>query len=147
VRGNRQQGIVLVLTLLLLVVLTLFVLSSTRLTTGNLRIIGNMQAKKAVEAVAQQGVEEVLSSLAPFSAPNSAITLTTPVPSGMSTPTVATPRVCFRAAPAPGFSAVAAVAFEDTYWNVNVTVNDTITNSGTVVNQGVRIRLLKGNCP
>jgi DNA-binding transcriptional regulator YbjK len=40
---------------------TLFVLSSTRLSTGNLRIVGNMQARKAVDATAQQTIEQVLS--------------------------------------------------------------------------------------
>lgn len=143
-RRNRQQGIVLVVTLILLVVLTLFVLSSTRMTTGNLRIVGNMQAKKAVEATAQLGVEQVLSSLASFT-PNPTGAVTVTPPSGM-TVTVAD-RTCLRSAVAPGFSAVAPVALEDTFWNVNVAVTDSITNAGTVVNQGVRIRLLKGNCP
>ena len=143
-RRNRQQGIVLVVTLILLVVLTLFVLSSTRMTTGNMRIVGNMQAKKAVEAVAQQGVEQVLSSLANFVPDPTAAIAVTP-PSGM-TVTVGN-RPCIRSNLAPGFSAVAPVALEDTYWNVNVAVTDAITNASTVVNQGVKIRLIKGNCP
>ena len=143
-RRNRQQGIVLVVTLILLVVLTLFVLSSTRMTTGNMRIVGNMQAKKAVEATAQQAVEQVLSSLVNFT-PNNTSAITVAPPSGM-TVTVAN-RPCNRATLAPGFSAVAPVALEDTFWNVNVAVTDGITNASTVVNQGVRIRLIKGNCP
>jgi Tfp pilus assembly protein PilX len=140
---KQQKGIVLVISLVMMVVLTMFVLSSTRLATGNLRIIGNVQAKKAVEAVAQQGVEEVISTLTPFTLPTASITLT---PTSGMTKTVAV-RNCFRSSPAPGFSAVAAVAFDDTYWNVNVAVTDTITGATTVVDQGVRIRLLKGNCP
>jgi len=141
---KQQKGIVLVLSLVLMVVITLFVLSSTRLATGNLRIIGNMQAKRMVEAVAQQGVEETISTLTPFSLPNNAVALT---PINGITPQLTTPRVCFRSSPAPGYSAVAAVAFDDTYWNVRVAATDPITGAATVVDQGVRIRLLKGNCP
>lgn len=143
-RRDRQRGIVLVITLLLLVVLTLFVLTSTRLTTGNLRIIGNMQAKKTVDAVAQQAVEQVLSGINAFYAPTAAVTMAAPY-SGMNV--VVSPRVCIRATTAPGYSAVAGVSPEDTFWNVRVTVTDTITGSNTVVNQGVRIRLPRGNCP
>ena len=142
---KHQKGIVLVISLVMMVVLTMFVLSSTRLATGNLRIIGNVQAKKEIEALAQQGVEDVISNIAPFYTPTAAYTVTFAPPAGR-TVTVGN-RTCIRSGPAPGFSAVAAVAFEDTYWNVNVTAADAVTGAGTVVNQGVRIRLLKGNCP
>ena len=142
-RRNRQQGLVLVLTLILLVVLTLFVLSSTRLATGNLRIVGNMQARKAVDAVGQQTIEQVLSSVAPFYSPTAAVAVTPP--SGM-TITVGN-RTCIRATTAPGYSAVAGVSPEDTFWNLPVSVTDSITSSSTVVTQGVRIRLPAGNCP
>ena len=144
-RRNRQQGLVLVLTLILLVVLTLFVLSSTRLSTGNLRIVGNMQTRKAVDGVAQQTIEQVLSSIAPFYTPNAAVVASPTPPSGM-TVTVSN-RTCTIATTAPGYSAVAGVSPEDTFWNLSVTVTDAISNSTTVVTQGVRIRLPAGNCP
>ena len=144
-RRNRQQGIVLVLTLILLVVLTLFVLSSTRLSTGNLRIVGNMQAKKEADAVAQRTIEQVLSSIAPFYSPTAAVTLAPTPPSGM-TVTVSN-RSCIQATTAPGYSAVTGVSPDDTFWNLSVSVVDAITNTSTVVTQGVRIRLQPGNCP
>ena len=140
---SHQRGVVLVISLILLVVLTLFVLSSTRLSTGNLRIVGNVQAKKAVEATAQTTVEQVLSDIAPFYAPTSPVAVSPP--SGM-TVTVGN-RTCLRAAPASGYSAVSGISPEDTFWNVNVAVNDSVTGAATVVNQGVRIRLPAGNCP
>ena len=141
---NRQQGMVLVISLLLMVVLTLFVISSTRLTTGNMRIVGNMQAKKLVEATAQRGIEEVLSGISAFYAPTLTIT-PSGVPSGMTAQV--SDRVCIRSTPAPGYSAVSGISPEDTFWNVGITVTDTITGSNTVLNQGVRIRLPAGNCP
>ena len=142
---NRQQGIVLVVTLILLVVLTLFVLSSTRMTTGNLRIVGNMQGKKAVDALAQQTIEQVLSSIGPFYSPTSVVTASPAPPSGM-TVTISN-RTCIRATTAHGYSAVSGISPEDTFWNLSVTVADSITNSNTVITQGVRIRLPAGNCP
>ena len=142
---NRQQGLVLVLTLILLVVLTLFVLSSTRLSTGNLRIVGNMQARKAVDAVAQQTIEQVLSSIAPFYSPASAVALSPTPPTGMTV--TVSPRTCIGATTAPGYTAVGTVSPDDTFWNVSVTVVDSITSSTTTVTQGVRIRLPAGNCP
>ena len=142
---NRQQGIVLVVTLILLVVLTLFVLSSTRMTTGNLRIVGNMQGKKMVDALAQQTVEQVLSSIAPFYTPTTVIIPDPPAPSGMNV--AVSNRTCIRATTAPGYSAVSGVSPEDTFWNLSVDVTDTITGAKTLVTQGVRIRLPAGNCP
>lgn len=143
-RRNRQKGIVLVVTLILLVVLTLFVLSSTRLSTGNLRIVGNMQARQAADSLAQQTIEQVLSSIGPFYNPTTPVPIV--APSGM-TITISN-RTCIRATTAPGYSAVpGSVSPDDTYWNLSVSVLDTITNSSTVVTQGVRIRLPAGNCP
>jgi len=144
-RRNRQKGIVLVVTLILLVVLTLFVLSSTRLSTGNLRIVGNMQARKAVDATAQQTIEQVLSGIAPFYNPTAPVTLAVTPPSGMTV--TVSDRRCIQATTAPGYSAVTGVSPDDTFWNLSVSVTDAITNSTTTVTQGVRIRLPAGNCP
>jgi Tfp pilus assembly protein PilX len=140
---SQQRGAVLIVSLVMLVVLTLFVLSSTRIATGNLKIVGNIQAKQNVEAVAQTVIEQVLSAITPFYSPTSAVTITG-VPSGM-TATVAN-RTCIRATPATGYSAVSGVSPEDTFWNVSVTVNDPVLNTSRTINQGVRIRLPAGNC-
>ena len=142
-RRNRQKGIVLVVTLILLVVLTLFVLSSTRLATGNLRIFGNMQARQAADALAQRTIEEVLSSIDPFYNPTTPVAIV--APSGYTLNI--SNRTCIRAVTAPGYTAVGTVSPDDTYWNLSVSVVDTITNTSTVVTQGVRIRLPAGNCP
>ncbi len=140
---TRQRGAVLIVSLVMLVVLTMFVLSSTRIATGNLKIVGNFQAKQNAEAVAQATIEQVLSAIAPFYSPTSTFTPAN-IPSGM-TATVGN-RTCIRATPASGYSAVSGVSPEDTFWNVPVTVTDTITNTTRTINQGVRIRLPAGNC-
>ena len=140
---SKQDGAVLIVSLVMLVVLTLFVLSSTRIATGNLRIVGNFQARQNAEAVAQSMIEQVLSAVTPFYSPTTALTLTG-IPTGM-TVTVGN-RSCIRAAPAAGYTAVGGFSPEDTYWDVPVTVNDTITGTSITVTQGVRIRLPANNC-
>jgi Tfp pilus assembly protein PilX len=54
---QRQDGMVLIVTLAMLVVITLFVISMIRLGNTNATIVGNMQAQKGVEAEAQQAIE------------------------------------------------------------------------------------------
>lgn len=140
---NRQRGAVLIVSLILLVVLTLFVLSSTRIATGSLRIVGNLQAQQNAENVSQAALEQVLSDIAPFYAPTSAVTVTAPT----AMTVVVGNRTCVRATPASGYSAVSGFSPEDTFWDVPITVNDSITGAATATAQGVRIRLPAGNCP
>lgn len=140
---ERQRGAVLVIALVMLVVLTLFVISSTHIASGNLRIVGNMQSKLNVEAVSQEALEQVISDIAPFYSPSSLVAVT--APSGM-TVTVGN-RSCVRATPAHGYSAVSGMSPEDTFWDVPITVTDSITGAATATAQGVRIRLPAGNCP
>ena len=140
---SRQHGAVLIVSLVMLVVLTLFVLSSTRIATGNLRIVGNFQAKQNVEAQAQAVIEQVLSGIAPFYTPTSSVAITG-VPTGM-TATIGA-RSCVKSAPASGYSAVNPFSPQDTYWNVPVTITDSITGTTSTITQGVRIRLPAGNC-
>jgi Tfp pilus assembly protein PilX len=140
---NRQRGAVLIVSLILLVVLTLFVLSSTQLATGSLRIVGNLQAQQNAENVSQAALEQVLSDIAPFYAPTSAVAVTAPT----AMTVVVGNRTCVRARPASGYSAVSGFSPEDTFWDVPITVNDSITGAATATAQGVRIRLPAGNCP
>ena len=141
--ATRERGAVLVISLLLLVVLTLFVISSTWITSGNARIVGNLQSRQQVESVSQEALEQVLSGIAPFYSPTAPVTVA--APAGMSV-TVGN-RTCVRAGPAPGYSAVSGVSPEDTFWDVPITVTDAITGAATATAQGVRIRLPAGNCP
>lgn len=58
----RQQGITLVVGLIMLIVLTLLVVSAVRFSSTNLRIAGNMQIQTEAAAAAQQGIEKVISA-------------------------------------------------------------------------------------
>ena len=138
----RERGISLLVVLVMLVVLTLFALSAINLSTSNLKVVGNMQARQANEAVALQAVETVIGNISYFSAPTSAVAFEQ---SGY-TVTVAN-RTCLYSAAATGYSAVIALAPEDTQWDFQVTVTDNTTGASTVMRQGVKIRMLAGNCP
>lgn len=140
---SDQRGAVLIMSLVLLVVLTLFVISSTRIATGNQRIVGNLQAQQNVENISQQALEQVLSEIAPFYSPTSPVAVA--AASGLAV--AVGNRTCIRAIPASGYSAVSGFSPEDTYWDVPITVNDAITGAATTTAQGVRIRLPAGNCP
>lgn len=139
---RRERGVTLLIVLIMLVVLTLFGLTAINLSTSNLQVVGNMQQRKNNEAIANQAIETVLSSINYFN--NPALALAYTPPAGVNV-TLAN-RVCLFAAPASGYSAVQPIVPEDTHWEVRVTVQDTITAARTVVTQGVKIRMLAGYC-
>ncbi|MDQ3197317.1 MAG: hypothetical protein M3Q32_13390, partial [Pseudomonadota bacterium] len=62
----RQQGSTLLVSLIMLIILTLFVVTAINVSNVNLKIVGNVQSKKTLEANAQQAIEQVLSSSAAF---------------------------------------------------------------------------------
>ncbi len=140
---GHQRGATLVVVLIMLVILTLFGISAVNLSSSNLRVISNMQARKLVEQVGLQGSEQVLSSMANFSAPSGAVTVS--APTGM-TVAVST-RVCQFATAASGYSAVQPIVPEDTQWDYSITVTDSVTNASARFWQGAKIRMLAGNCP
>ena len=60
--ANRQRGMVLILSLIMLVVLTLLAVSAIRLSTVNLRTVANAQARSEALSTAQRTIDMVLSS-------------------------------------------------------------------------------------
>lgn len=63
---TRQQGMTLLIALIMLVVITLFVVSMVRLGNTTSTIVSNMRAQKSVEAEAQQQVEIALNNFTFF---------------------------------------------------------------------------------
>jgi len=68
-----QRGATLIVSLIMLVLLTLFAISSMNTATTNLKVIGNMQAKSEAMNVAQEAIETVLSTPLFLSNPANAI--------------------------------------------------------------------------
>jgi Tfp pilus assembly protein PilX len=58
---SRQHGAALFISLIMLVVITLFVVSAINMSTVNLRITANTQARGEAIAAAQQAIEQVVS--------------------------------------------------------------------------------------
>jgi len=157
---RRQSGTTLLVVLIMLVVLTLLAISGMRMGTSSLQIVGNMQARRFVDNVASQAMEDVMNSIVPFNAPTGPVSLRTggatlaanantwtslTTPSGMDV-RIST-RICLFSAPASGYSAVSTIAPEDNLWQFTVDVRDTFTKASTSMVQGAKIRQLFGACP
>lgn len=57
-----QQGATLVVAMIFLILMSLFAVSAFKGSTGNLRIIGNMQSRQESIAVGQKAIEQTISS-------------------------------------------------------------------------------------
>ena len=140
---HRQGGIVLFMALMFLVMMTLFAVSSINMSTINLKIVGNMQALKTMDAEAQVAIEQMISSMDQFNLTPAASTVST----STGTVNVAAPE-CIDSRTATGYSAVVGnIIPEDNTWEVTATITDNVTGATSTIHQGVEIRMLAGNCP
>lgn len=155
---KRQRGTTLIVVLVMLVVLTLLAVAGMRMSNSSLQIVGNMQARRFVDNIASQAVEDVMNSIAPFNAPTGNVTLRTPTGTAVTAPqntevdliagikVTVSKRTCLISAPASGYSAVQPIVPEDNLWEFNVSVRDTFTQAQTSMGQGAKIRQLSGSC-
>ena len=140
-RRHHQRGAVLITSLIMLVVLTLFVVSSINLSSADLRIVGNRQSKMAMSHSAQQAIEQVINGIAGFDAPAPQTITVNGVPVSVTAP------ACLGASPAAGYTAVSNITVYDTHWSLTATATDPVTGATATVTQGVRIRLPTNYCP
>jgi Tfp pilus assembly protein PilX len=149
---QRQRGATLLVTLIMLVVLTLFAVTAFNLSSVNLRIVGNFQQQKETEAAVQQALAQVISKIAIFEDPK--ITNLC-VPGGTAPPcaasqhniTIDRPRCNYTTA-ARGYTKILGqLTPEDTNWDVRASYTDTFTSARAGIVQGVSVRMLSGNCP
>lgn len=68
-----QRGATLFVTLIMLVVISLFLVSAMNTANTNLRVVGNMQARSEAISVAQEALETVLSTPTFISSPTNAV--------------------------------------------------------------------------
>ena len=162
----RQRGATLLISLIMLVVLTLFAVTAIR--TGNIgfKIVGNQQAQKLMEAAAQQAVEQVISNLANFDpatviAPSTTVTQRVCVNANSGDAPVAIPPATCASGTQVDVAPVRCIATKrsqfdsltqpmatfDNVWEITATVTDTLTGAKATYHQGVKIRMLSGNCP
>lgn len=150
----RQRGATLLIALIMLVMLTLFAISAMNLSNVNLKIAGNFQSQGAIEAMAQVAIEQILTNPENFSLTPAAQDIcsdgsvkTTGTCSGTPVGNVTAP-VCNFSVTATNYTKrIGELAPQDNDWEVVATVTDPVTSAKAVIHQGVRIRMLAGNCP
>lgn len=92
-RNSKQQGITLVIALIMLTVLTTIAITVANMATVDLKVVANQQASQQARAAAESGIDYLinnpskLDTLAPFSPtdpsdPKESNTFNLPVPSG-----------------------------------------------------------------
>jgi hypothetical protein len=151
-RPTCQRGATLVVSLVLLIVLTSIVMATLVASNTNLRVVGNMQAQRQLEATAQKAIEDRITSLTFF---KDAIANTGLWPSGTDSVEFVSNSyvvkvyrpVCTYTVPEEGTSALNPLVPESTAWSVRVTASDPLTGGSVDVTQGVRMRMLANNCP
>lgn len=148
----NQRGATLLVVLVMLVMITLFVVSMVRLSSTNLKVVGNMQSQRQLEASAQQMIEEKVSTITFF---NDAATSTGTWPAGTNTVvasvnsyTVTVNRpTCVYSQVAEGYSATSQISPEDNNWEVQASATDPLTGASVQLTQGLKMRMTAGNCP
>ena len=141
INHSRQRGAVLLVSLIILMLITLFVVSSANITGSDLRIVGNFQSKMVLSQSAQQAIENVLSNVNNFTSPAAQTITVNGIPVAISIP------ACLGTSPATGYTAVNNITLYDTNWSVTATATDPLTGATATINQGVRIRLPTNSCP
>ena len=168
----KQAGATLIVALMFLLIMTLFAVSSINLSTTNLKIIGNMQATKTLDAAAKDVVEQLMGTANSFvAAPSNTLiiteydpatdavvttnlvvgtnnTLGTAVTTALGTVAYVENPECVDSETAEGYTALAAaLSPDDNTWEVVVHFTDPVTGATSIIHQGAKIRMLAGNCP
>ena len=142
---RRQSGTTLLISLIFLVILTLFAVSGMNTGIINLRTANNAQMMMEAEYAAQQQIEAVLNSVTGFVTVAASATTTNVDVNGDSVTdfvVVTQPPKCLSIVPAPGYSyEFAASAPKDTVWEVVANASDSVFGATVTLRQGVKIRL------
>lgn len=139
---RRERGAVLLMSLILLLMMTVFAVSSVNMSNLGLKVIGNMQNQKVMDSAAQQALEQVISTATGFGLTPLEQTINV---DGNSV-TVSAP-ACLYSQRTTGYDADSELAPQDNFWHVTATVTDNASGATATIHQGVEMRQLAGNCP
>ena len=157
-----QRGMTLIISMVMLVILTLFVVSGIRIANINLRITANYQWQKEMEALTDSAIEQLISASTSFD--NALIQAGTAVEQiicangvvgaagscSLANPqvgTVTTPR-CMSSKVATGYSKkIDVMSPDDNEWLIKATATDSVSGAKVTVYRGVTVRMLANNCP
>lgn len=135
---HRQSGTVLVMALMFLVILTILGIAAVNGTSLSFRAVGNMQSRNFAISLAQEAIEQKISSSTSFYSP-AANTITI---QGQSV-AVTAPQ-CAGAATADGYDVNSPVSPDDTRWEIGASVTDSVTGARVALRQGVKMIMKKG---
>lgn len=149
---SRQRGSTLLISLIMLVVLTLFALTAINLSTTNLRIVGNMQRQLEATSAAQMAIEQIIGNAGNFTAaPTTNQTVAIDLNNDGTTDfsVVVSPPACKYMANAPGYSlSFSGSAPQTTIWDIQAVATDPVSGASVTVHQGVKVLLGAGaTCP
>jgi hypothetical protein len=138
---HKQQGVVLVVSLLMITVLALLAAASINLTSNGILIAANNQTEQTTTDAANMLVEQTLSSLPVFTDP---IDLAPELRNGVTVQRSAPE--CVQRVKLPGFSLTFTQAPQHNYYQFQVTASDVAGGASTTLDTGVRILLNDGTC-
>jgi Tfp pilus assembly protein PilX len=135
----RARGATLVITLIMLVLLTLFAISAVTLSSSTSAIVGNMQAKKTTDAIAQRTVDQVISE-GLFGDKRAVPVTPSWIPAGMTIEVTA--RHCKAFTPQTLDPQLGTAT-----WEFDVCVKDSFTGAKSYMRQGVAVKTLTAGTP
>lgn len=158
---SSQRGATLVIGLIMLVLITLMVISAFTMSSTNLKLVGNIQAKEEASAAANAAIEEIISTATVFESlvgvPLADRVAPEPIQVGNYEVVVAVPECKYSTAITDNTSGdqnpnilnqsagtggtVGTVGFRNTFWDITATVNDPVTGASVEVHQGIRVAL------
>jgi Tfp pilus assembly protein PilX len=139
---HSQRGATMLVTLIMLVMLTMFAVAGFNMSSINLKIASNFQQQKNMEMVVQQAIEQAISAVATFTPAPAAQTITV---SGI--PVTLTAATCYHTTAADGYELnVGTPAPEDNVWEIRGSATDPFGGARATITQGVRLRMLPRNC-
>jgi type II secretory pathway pseudopilin PulG len=133
--SHQQRGATLVITLVMLVLITLFAVAAITLSNSSSKVVGNMQAKKTTDAMAQRVVDQVISE-GLFAEKRLVPVLPSWKPAGYDIQV--TDRHCKAFTPTLGDAQTAS-----TIWEFDVCIRDNFTGAKSYIRQGVAVKVLK----
>ena len=160
---KRQQGMTLLVAMVILVMITLLAVSAYRVSNTNLKVVGSMQGRQEGQSAAQAVIEQILSDLqftrtpAAIASKHWGVDINGDSTEDFDVKATPQPR-CLRskpvvigATPQPADypcigSAVLGKAHlssycADTIWEITATTTDKLTAATTTVRQGVAVRV------
>lgn len=136
---RTQSGATLVITLIMLVLLTLFAVSAVGLSASTAKVVGNMQAKKSTDAMAQRVVDQVLSE-GLFGDKRNVPVVPAWRPAGITIEV--TVRHCKAFTPT-----ILDPQTGTAIWEFDVCVKDSFTSSKSYIRQGVGVKTMSAGTP